>query len=482
MLKLYQEIAQPFQNKVKESNNRDHLLTEQHLQIAWLEQKFFKNLFTNRGESIEVISPGIWNKEGGPDFLRAHLRIGQRDYRGDIEIHLQETGWYQHGHHCDLKYNQVILHLSYGHLPQPLAIHKENGQQVDACYLKESFIISPEDLVSLINFDFYPNKVFSNQGRCAEHLFQRLPDTQIKQLFQSAAYWRLERKLNHLQFTSSSRSLQFASGIATALGYKHNAKAFLELFFYLINYRDLPYQELLAIALGCCGFLEDNRKKSWENSSYYQDLRLLWWGRKDQMTHQAHLKLDHIRPLHHPVRRLAYLAHFLQDLHLEKFWLSTLHLWEKAISATHLSYRKLKDDLLNILPLYQDDYWDYHYTFESHIQKKTLSCLGNELKLQILLNTTLPLLYATLKDEGDFKKWEIFQQFYLSLETSRTSKSRYLHQRFFGNQEKEQFFNQAQMAQGAYQLHQDFCLHYEASCQGCPFIERYQAQLHTFSS
>lgn len=477
MLKLYRQITRPFLTEAREASHLYFSLTERHLQVVWLEQKLLRNLFTSQGERIEVISPGIWNMEAGPDFLHAHLRIGQREYRGDIEIHLHEAGWYQHGHHCDPNYNQVILHLFYGRFSQSPSINKENGQQAYSCCLNESLIVPLEELISSIDFDLYPNKIFSTQGRCAQHLFERLSETQIKQLFQSAAYWRLEKKLDHLELNYSTRPLQFASGVAMALGYKHNSKAFLEFFLYLMHYRDLPYQELLAIALGCCGFLEEGRKETWENSSYYQNLRLLWWGRKDQIVHQAHLKLDHIRPLHHPVRRLAYLAHFLQDPNLEQFWFLTLQVWEKATAAAPISFRKLKEGLLNVLPCYQDDYWDCHYTFESRVQKKKLPYLGKELKLHILLNTTLPLLYATIKNSANFQKWEKFQEFYLSLETPQTSKSRYLSQRFLGNQNNERFFTQAQMVQGAYQLHQDFCLHYEASCQGCPFVERYQTQM-----
>lgn len=475
MLEIYQNIATyPLSREVKEKGSFYFSLTERHLQILWLEQKLLRDLITNQGEAIEVVSPGTWNLGAGPDFLNAHLRISRRDYRGDIEIHLHEGGWYEHGHHCDPRYNRVILHLSYECSPKLLPISKENGQQAYSCYLGKSLMVPPEKLISLIDLDFYPSKIFSNRGRCAEHLFQLLPEEKIKKFFQSAAYWRLEKKLNYLQLASSTPSLQFACGIAMAMGYKHNAKAFLELFLYLMNYRDLPYQELLAIALGCSGFLEEKRKESWESSAYYQHLRLLWGGRKNQVTHQACLRLDHIRPFHHPVRRLAYLAHFLQDPHLEDLWNNSLYVWEAAIAMPKLPFKQLKEKLLDIFPIYADNYWDYHYTFEDQNRKKSVPCLGKELKLQILLNTTLPLLYAKMKELGNFQFWEKFQHFYASLEVSQTSKSHYLHQRFFGDLRSEQFFKEAQMVQGAYQLHQDFCMHYEASCKGCSFVERYQ--------
>ncbi len=472
MLSVYSKCLSPL-SLVQESKSSYFSLTEQHLQVLWLEQKFFKQLKTVQGESIEVVSPGVWNKEAGPDFLKAHIRIGERDYRGDVEIHLQENGWYQHHHHQDARYNHVILHLAYWQPARSLPINKENGQQAFAGYLDECLTLPMPQLLRLIDLDLYPSKTFAGSGHCAEHLFRTLPDAQTRKLFQSAAYWRLERKGYFLEQHFSQRALQFAGGVAMALGYKQNAMAFLELFTYLLTYRDLPYEELLALALGCCGFLEEGRQKKWESSAYYQELRLLWWGKRDQVTVQINLKLDHIRPLHHPIRRLAYLTRLLQDPQLENLWSLFLQEWEKFVLQADKNFKKLKNQLIELLPHYTDSYWDHHYTFESHAQSKHLPGLGSELKMHILLNTYLPLLYASLI--GQSSNWQLFQDFYASLEMALTSKSRYLQQRFFGNEKEPDFLEEAQMAQGAYQLHHDFCIHFEASCEGCPFVERYQA-------
>lgn len=472
MLNLYSKCLSPL-SLVQEPQSTYFSLTEQHLQVLWLEQKFFKQLKTVQGEFIEVISPGVWNKEAGPDFLKAHIRIGNRDYRGDVEIHLQENGWYQHHHHQDVRYNQVILHLAYWQPVRSLPINKENGQQAFTSYLDECLTLPMPQLLRLIDLDLYPSKAFAGSGRCAERLFRTLPEAQTRKLFQSAAYWRLERKGHFLEQHFSQRAWQFAGGVAMALGYKQNAMAFLELFTYLLDYRDLPYEELLALALGCCGFLEEGRQKKWESSTYYQELRLLWWGKRDQITLQINLKLDHIRPLHHPIRRLAYLTRLLQDSQLENLWSLFLQEWEKFTLQTDKNYKKLKNQLLDLLPHYTNSYWDHHYTFESHVQSQYLPGLGSELKMHILLNTYLPLLYASLIEQSS--DWQFFQNFYASLEMTLTSKSRYLQQRFFGNEKESVFLEEAQMAQGAYQLHHDFCIHFEASCEGCPFVERYQA-------
>lgn len=91
----------------------------------------------------------------------------------------------------------------------------------------------------------------------------------------------------------------------------------------------------------------------------------------------------------------------------------------------------------------------------------------------MLVNVILPLLYREL--EGD--SLTALEEFYQALPANKNSKSRYLTHRFFGETVKGELLQKARLEQGAYQLHRDFCMHYEASCAGCPFIENYQAQL-----
>ncbi|WP_068468955.1 DUF2851 family protein [Candidatus Protochlamydia phocaeensis] len=474
MFSLYPHLLDPFPC-ASEKKQAYALLTERHLQAVWLEQKYVRGWTTKEGERIEVLSPGIWNTEAGPDFLKAHIRIGKQEYRGDIEIHLSDEEWYAHGHHQDPRYNQVMLHLSY-HLPsRALSIRKENGQAAVQVYVEKSLSVPLSRLMRLVDLDLYPYRRFVSSGKCEKELFQRLSESQIKDLLMSAAYWRLERKADYLQNRLADRSLQLAGGMAMALGYRHNAEAFLELFLFLLPYRDLPYSDLLAIALGCCGFFEEGRKWSWEQSIYYQQLRTAWGAWKDQIIHQASLRLDRIRPLNHPIRRLAYLVKLLQDRKLDSLWFDLLAVWQaQAIDVqSPKEVVKLVQRLIDLIPNYEDPYWKRHFTFEACVQREELPLVGEDLKREMLINTYLPLLYATIKEKGDYEEWRAFQRLYQTLKSPLSSKKRYLMHRFFGESSKKNLLKYSEMAQGAYQLHKDFCLHFEASCDGCPFVERY---------
>ena len=55
-------------------------------------------LTTLEGHQLEVVSPGWWNFCAGPDFQGAQLRFNGTLYTGDVEVHLDQIAWRQHGH------------------------------------------------------------------------------------------------------------------------------------------------------------------------------------------------------------------------------------------------------------------------------------------------------------------------------------------------------------------------------------------------
>lgn len=474
---VYQNILLPVVNRVEESKEISYCsITERHIQALWFEQKYFKDLTTSDGKRITIISPGIWNTESGPDFLKAHIKIEEVDYFGDIEIHLNEESWYQHHHHEDERYNQVILHISLWQPKNRKTILKKNEISVLSAYLEKALTVPSARLLHLIDIDLYPYKRCLGSGKCSRALFKTLSDEEIISFFTSASYWRLEQKRNYLQHRIVSKSLQLAGGLAMALGYKQNAEPFLELFLFLLNYRDLPIDELFSISLGCCGFFDKKVPMHWLKSSYYQFLKMVWEGKRSEVLHQTLIRLDHIRPFNHPVRRLAYLVRFLNDPAMENLWTEINLKWKwhvNELKGDIKANRLLKQEMFDLIPTYLDEYWNSHYTFESKPKKEFLSLIGEDVKSGILINTILPLLYQEIKESGNPLELQIFQLFYQDLRPSIAQKSRYLTDRFFGETRKKKILNAAQMEQGAYQLHKDFCVHFEASCEGCPFIERY---------
>ena len=83
------------------------------VQDIWHAQRFDGTaLVTSAGVPITLIDPGTPNTDSGPDFTGAHLRIGDAEWRGDVEIHTTSSGWFDHKHHLDPAYNGVVLHVT----------------------------------------------------------------------------------------------------------------------------------------------------------------------------------------------------------------------------------------------------------------------------------------------------------------------------------------------------------------------------------
>ena len=87
-------------------------MTERLLQFIWQFQYFNKNnLHTIDGECLEIILPGQYNHNQGPDFFNGRIRIGDTILVGNIELHLIEADWHRHEHQHDPNYNNIILHV-----------------------------------------------------------------------------------------------------------------------------------------------------------------------------------------------------------------------------------------------------------------------------------------------------------------------------------------------------------------------------------
>jgi hypothetical protein len=458
-----------------------NLVTERHLQAIWLEQKYFKNLATADGMPIEVLSAGIWNLEAGPDFRKAHLRIAGSDYHGDIEIHLSEESWHQHHHHIDPRYNNVILHIALWKPRKASPQHTTEGHLLLSSYLEDFLTIPLARLVQLVDLELYPYRKFIGSGRCAQELFKELPKEETLALLHAAADWRLERKRDSLCQRVADPQLQLPAAIAMALGYKNNNEIFLGLYLEMQQKRWPTEQYTLAWLLERCGFLQGKYRKMWAESPYYQQMLLIAASTASPLAlAPLPIATQQVRPLNHPVRRLAYLAKMAHDPSWKGLPAAIATVWECQWRTCLQSkrWKPLFEELKALLPAYGDEYWNSHYLFELELRSQHLPLLGNDLRREIAINSFFPLLDGQIGKRGDDREREAFAAFYRSLPALKSGKQRYLTHRLFGDTAKGSLLKRAYAQQGAFQLHYDFCVHYEASCEGCPFVKRYRQQ-HT---
>lgn len=85
---------------------------ERLLQKIWAKGLFYREEARDlAGRKVEILDTGQWNRQGGPDFRRAAIRLDGERRDGDVEIHFRSRQWHEHNHDRDAAYDKVILHV-----------------------------------------------------------------------------------------------------------------------------------------------------------------------------------------------------------------------------------------------------------------------------------------------------------------------------------------------------------------------------------
>ena len=85
---------------------------EQLLHYVWRHKILpLHELRTTDGRVVEVVNPGIYNHDAGPDFFNAKVKIDGQLWVGNVEVHIHSSDWHRHHHDNDEAYQNVILHV-----------------------------------------------------------------------------------------------------------------------------------------------------------------------------------------------------------------------------------------------------------------------------------------------------------------------------------------------------------------------------------
>jgi hypothetical protein len=310
----YRELTAPPRGRVRQSP-AGFAYTERHLQCIWFDGTLRPaTLTTIDGERVNVISPGRWNLEAGPDFLDATLQLESGDRRqlqGDVEIHIHPADWQRHGHGRDPRYRRVIAHVTYSTVAALPADLPPGTLQIA---LGEALAANPAFSMDAVDVTAYPYAVVTENCPCAAALAAWHPDRTAAML-EAAGAFRLEQKASRLAVALREHDADtvFYRETMAALGYKQNAAPFRLLAARLPPdvLRPLAPLEAYALLLGVAGLLPANPSSRW-NPPTRALLRQVWdaWWPQQSRWAPACLPpsawtLSSLRPQNHPVRRLA---------------------------------------------------------------------------------------------------------------------------------------------------------------------------------
>lgn len=112
-------------------------MTEEFLHYLWKYKRFNADgLFTQNGEALQVLKPGEYNTNSGPDFFDSRLKIGKTLWAGNVEVHLRSSDWKRHNHQLDKAYDNIILHVVYR---DDEKLFRRNGEQIPTLQLEGKF-------------------------------------------------------------------------------------------------------------------------------------------------------------------------------------------------------------------------------------------------------------------------------------------------------------------------------------------------------
>lgn len=349
---------------------------EHLLQYAWKHKLFpLKPLQTTTGESVEVIDPGLHNRNAGPDFFNAKLKIDDTMWVGNVEIHSRSSDWMRHGHDRDSNYDSVILHVAE---TVDTDIFRTNGELIP-----QLVFTCPESVRrhydELRRADSYPccHPVLPALSRLTIHGWLTALQTERLQQKATLIGERLTRYNNHWEDV-------FFITLARGYGFGVNGDCFERWactlpFRALDKHRD-DIRQIEAFFFGQAGLLESATD---DGDDYYSDLQKEYrhLQRKFSLTRSSEAgdwRFLRMRPDNFPTIRLAQLAWIYQT---------------RTALFSRLMEAKTTDEVHELLATRTSAYWEFHYVFGKPSPRKEKTMGKRSIDL-LIINVVVPLLYA----------------------------------------------------------------------------------------
>lgn len=358
---------------------------EKLLHFVWLHRLLpAAGLVTDAGERIELIDPGILNRDAGPDFFNAKLKIGGTLWVGNVEMHERASDWRRHGHDADPAYDNVVLHVC--------GLLDAEARTAAGRRLPQTVLPVPDGVRAN-----YEELLAEETFPPCYRVVPELPAVTVRGWLDALAVERLEEKTRRigdwLERTGGDWERTFFLTLARNFGFGVNADAFEE---WAMNvplsavgkHRDDAFQ-VEAIFMGQAGLLADEATAEDRRDDYFRRLQ----GEYRYLAHKfslspmpaARWRFLRMRPQNFPHVRLSQLVTLYCDRRLD---FSRL-LEAAGAEATRELFRT------KVTP-----YWETHYSFGAGHTRRTVALQAASLDL-LVINTAAPLLFAYARRHRD---------------------------------------------------------------------------------
>jgi len=374
-------------------------MNEEILQYLWNFKKFRCFDFVSvEGKNIEILEFGEWNKNSGPDFLFAKIKIDNIIFAGNIEIHTKASDWFFHNHSGNPEFGNLILHAVY----------------INDCEIPE---LANRQIPTLELKDYIDqNLIHKHQNLREEHSFipcEKLFDKDKIPLFfeEEVLLQKLDCKSESLELSLRNNQNNYEAllfqQLAYTFGLKVNAEIFLQLAesldFSVIQKIKQNRLQLEALLFGISNFLEepkDEMMKIWRREFHFLKIKF--------NINEVRIapKFSKLRPPNFPTIRLSQLANLYH---------SQPNLFSKIMEA------KTVDDLYLIFEnISASEYWDNRFNFGKISPVEGQKLLSKDFVELIIINAILPVKYFYQKNHNPEIVDDIFD-FYKQLKAEKNS-------------------------------------------------------------
>ena len=343
-------------------------------------------LLTEEGVPFEIIDPGMYNSNAGPDFFNAKIRMEGKTWAGNIEIHTASSDWYNHQHEKDKAYNSVILHVA--ETVDATEIYDSTGRLVPQWRIK-----IPERIRDNYSFLLNADATIPCLGKISD-----IPEVYLSDWKNALLVQRLERRTNALfqlldEYKNDWNELFYIT-LSRNFGFGINNDAFERLAkslpLRIIQKHQNSITQTEALFLGQAGLLADVESED----AYFQELQKEYaFLRKkyDLIPLESHIfKSLRVRPSNFPHIKIVQLAGIIRK--------------KQGLFSNVLALSEL-ESFYSIFISETAEYWLTHYHFEKTSVKQTKN-LGLSAIQLLVINTVVPVFFAY----GKKKNLEVYPE------------------------------------------------------------------------
>lgn len=409
-------------------------MKEEFLHYLWKYSLYDPDsLRDNDNNKIDVIHPGEYNHDSGPDFFNARLNISGTEWAGNVEIHTCASHFNSHGHNLDPAFNNVILHVV---AVNDKRVFNEKGAEI----LTTPITFDPalyDKYLDLVNNPFII--------ACQEDI-KKVDPLFIRHWLSTLVIERLQEKSEQIlriySETGNDWEETFYRLLSRYFGFRVNTGPFEMLagalpFRIIRKHSDNRFQ-IESLLFGTAGLLDEALFREAVSDDYYisltREYKILSAKYSLQPLHGWIWKFARLRPANFPTVRLSQLAAMLSV---------TGGLFSRALECNDIK------ELKNVFEVKASDYWDEHYIFGKKTRHSPRNT-GDQAVDILLINAVIPAIFVFGKSRDLFNISEKAVSF---LEETGPEKNAVMNEwKVVGIEAESAFFSQALL-----QLRNNYC-------------------------